>query len=72
MPYAIYTLPKSRYGVTAIFRHHVSCRLKSLDLASRTIFTIRVLLSPVVVPDNKASDDIDLEYQLQRIMRSSR
>jgi len=33
---------------------------------------IRLLLSPVVVPENKASDDIDLEYQLQIIMRISR
>jgi hypothetical protein len=33
---------------------------------------IRLLLSSVVAPDNKASDDIDLEYQLQRIMCSSR
>ena len=31
---------------------------------------IRLLLSPVVVPENKASDDIDLEYQLQIIVRS--
>jgi hypothetical protein len=34
-------------------------------------YRIRLLLSPVVVPENKASDGIDLEYQLQRIMRSS-
>jgi hypothetical protein len=33
---------------------------------------IRLLLSPVVVPENKASDDIDLEYQLQMVMRISR
>jgi hypothetical protein len=33
---------------------------------------IRLLLSPVVVPEKKASDDLDLEYQLQIIMRSSR
>jgi hypothetical protein len=33
---------------------------------------IRLLLSPVVVPENKASDDIYLEYQLQIIIRSSR
>ena len=30
---------------------------------------IRLILSPVVIPENKASDDIDLEYQLQIIMR---
>ena len=31
----------------------------------RDLDRIRLLLSPVVVPENKASDDIDLEYQLQ-------
>jgi len=65
--------PKGRYGVTAIFRRLLSCQRKSLDLPSLTILTVfRLLLSPVVVPENKASDDIDLEYQLQIIMRSSR
>jgi len=33
---------------------------------------IRLLLSPVVMAENKASDGIDLEYQLLVIMRNSR
>jgi hypothetical protein len=36
------------------------------------LYRIRLLLHPVAVPVNRASDDIDLEYQLQTIMRSSR
>jgi hypothetical protein len=64
------------------------CAAPNVDMASRRYFDvsspvsgcpipddldrIRFVLSPVVVRENKASDDIDLDYQLQRIMRSSR
>jgi hypothetical protein len=48
----------------------------SAEVSGSSIFhdldRIRLLLSPVVVPENEASDEIDLDYQLQRIMRSSR
>jgi len=73
VPYAIYVLPQR-----SIWRHgDISTPpILSAEISGSSIphdlDRIRLLLSPVFVPENKSSDDINLEYQLQIIMRSSR
>ena len=69
VPYAICMLPKRsiwRHGDIStfpIFSAEVSGSLIPYDLDR-----IRLLLSRVVVPENKSSDEIDLEYQLQIVI----
>src|SRR5690349_17551948 len=63
----------------SIWRHGdtSTCPILLSEISGRSIpddlDRICLLFSPVAVPENKASRDIDfLEYQLQIIMRSSR